>query len=136
MGVVAGLVALGVTLLAGLVFIAGGGAMAAAILQRLPRRGTSAPPFKQLWRVAALAFFAGLLLGNGLTWLWGGPSPVTTLIALPLYLALFALLLRRRFPEEFASRSWGHTLLQVLFATLGSCAAIVGAITGLRLLVG
>lgn len=130
MGAMAGLVAVGATLLAGLVFVATGGALTAAILRRMPGAGTTLP-FKPVWRVAALAFFAGVLLGNGLTWLWG-PSPATTLIGLPLYLLLFAWRLRVRFPGEFGAQRWRHTLWQVLLATLVSCIAMIAAILALR----
>lgn len=136
MGAMAGLVALGATLLIGMVFVGAGGALAAAVLQRLPRRGAPGLPFRPLWRVAALAFLVGLLLGNGLTWLWGGPSPVTTLIGLPLYLVFFSWLLRQRFPLAYATRGWWHTLSQVFLATLGSCITVFGALLGLRMVLG
>lgn len=136
MGGVAALVALGATLVAGLFFIAAGGALAALILQRFPRPNASPLPFRPLWKVTSLTFFLGLVLGNVLHWLGGGPSPVVTLIGLPLYLALFSWLLRRRFPQSYGCRPWWMSALQSLLATLGSCLILFMLLTAISAMLG
>lgn len=136
MGMMAGLVALGATLLAGVVLVAGGGALTAAILQQLLRRMATPLPFKPLWRIAALALLLCLVLGNVLTLLTGGPSPLVTVIGLPIYLAYFSWRLRKRFPEAFAARRWWTAPLQALIATLGGFAGLYLLMLGLRTLTG
>lgn len=132
MGGLAALVALGATMIAGAMFAATAGAVAALALQRLTRDSVGSPGFKPLWRVASVAFFAGLLLGNVLQWLAGGPSPVTTLVGLPLYLLCFSMLLRRRFPQSYGAGRWWVAPAHALIATGVSGVVIIGLVLTAR----
>jgi hypothetical protein len=136
MGGMAALVALGATLIAGAIFVATGGAVAARVLQGLTRGSIDSPTFKPLWRVTSVAFFAGLLLGNVLQWLVGGPSPITTLIGLPLYLLIFSMMLRRRFPQCYGARRWWVAPTHALIATGVSGVAIIGLLLTARTFTG
>lgn len=119
MGWLAGLLSLGFTLLAGCIFIGLGGAFASLTLQFAGRRfGAGKLPYRRLWKLSSLAFLVGLLLGSAVQIVLGGPSPLTPIVAIPLYLLFYVQLLRRQIPEPFANAHWRwRTLGMVVLAT-------------------
>lgn len=118
MGWLAALLSLGFTLLGGGLFIAVGGGLAAAALRFLVKRQTGQVlAFRLLWKLSALAFLLGLLLGSILQLSIGGPSPMTSVIGVPLFVVVYSLLLRFRIAEPFAGEGWRWRTPGMAFAS-------------------
>ncbi|CBL44513.1 hypothetical protein HDN1F_09300 [gamma proteobacterium HdN1] len=74
--------------------------------------------FKPLWWASSLVFAGGLLLGGILRFLLGEPSIVTSLIGIPIFIALFSLVLYRKFPLQFGNDGWHWRTPLLAFAAM------------------
>lgn len=128
MGWLVALLALGLNLLVGILFVVVGAALAAfAICWLTARIHASRPDFRRTWKLSLLVFFVGMIVGNILQLSLGGPSPLSAIIGLPIHVVVYALVLKWKLGAPYAGpKGFQRGLLVGLAATVFSCAVILG----------